>query len=116
VPPTATEPKFTVVGDTVISAAAGVVVEELAGFDAPVNPMQPEMERVAQSKRSSADMHAGLRLFEVLRSAWISAPPNFTRLNLLSIERILLAGRKTALLSRRTDEGQEQSLTVAVGH
>ena len=113
-PPIATDPKFTEAGDTDNSAAAGVV-EELAGLEAPVNPMQPEMERVAQSRRSSAARRAGLRLFEVSRGARISAPPHITRLNVLSIAWIVRGGKKTALLYARTDEGQALSLTALVG-
>ena len=115
VPPTATDPKFTDAGATEIAAAEGADVE-LAGFDAPVSPIHPEIERVAQSKKSSAASRAGLRLFEVSRGARASAPPHITRMNVLFIARIVLGGKKSTLLYARTDEGQAYSLTALVSY
>jgi hypothetical protein len=71
-------------GEREIDAAEGAEVE-LAGFPAPVRPIHPEIERVAQSKRSSAATRAGLRFFEVPRGARTVAPPHITRINILSI-------------------------------
>jgi hypothetical protein len=109
--PTATEPKFTVAGDTEIAAAAGVD-KGLDGFAAPVTPIQPEIDRVAQSNRKGAVKRVRLRLFECVRDTRTSVRPCILPMNFIA--GIVLCGWKTKLLYARTDEGQGMSLTMRI--
>lgn len=52
--PTATEPKLMDAGATVIAALLEVLWLE-AGFDAPVRPMHPEVDKIARNKKMKAE-------------------------------------------------------------
>jgi len=108
--PTATEPKLTDDGATEIVAVPGVVCWLDAGLDAPVRPMQPELNRSAESRRARAATGSAFRPVEFACVARFPAPPNQSFiLNFFVncfIKAIVLWGKRTGLLSQRTFEGQ----------
>jgi len=74
--PTATRPKLTDAGATEIVAAPGVLCWLEAGLDAPVSPMQPELDRIAKKRRTRAAKGIAFLSAEFISVAHFSAPPN----------------------------------------
>ncbi len=77
-PPTATVPKLIDAGATEIAAApeVGALCEPDAGLGAVVNPVQPEMERIAKSKRSRAAAEIAFKSTKRACGVFFSAPSN----------------------------------------
>jgi hypothetical protein len=74
--PTATRPKLTDAGATEIAAAPGVLGWFEAGLVAPVNPMQPELDRIAKRRRTRAAKGIAFLSAKFVRVAHFSAPQN----------------------------------------
>jgi hypothetical protein len=97
-------------GASEIVAAAGVVCWLDAGLDAPVRPMQPELERIAERRRARAATEAAFRPVEFACVARFPAPPNqsFALKGFMKffIKTIVLWAEQEGLLSQRTFKGQ----------
>ena len=110
-PPTATEPKPTAAGASEIVAAAGVVCWLDAGLlDGPVRPMQPELDRIAESRRARAVAEIAFLSVEFFCVARFHASPvQSLVLNFFFkffIKAIVLWAEREGLLSQWTFEGQ----------
>ncbi len=102
----ATEPKLTDDGATEIVAAPGVLCWLDAGLDAPIRPMQPELDRIAESRRARAATGIAFLPVEFACVARFPAPPNHSFILNVFIHAIVLCGKREGLLSQRTFKGQ----------
>ncbi len=93
-PPTATEPKLTDAGATEIVAAPGVLGRLDAVLGALVSPVQPEMDRIAKSRRTR--VATGIAFLPVERAcvAYFPAPPKPSFILELFIETIVICGTR----------------------
>ncbi len=110
-PPTATEPKPTAAGASEIVASAGVVCWLDAGLlEAPVRPMQPEQDRIAENRRARAAAEIAFLSVEFFCVARFPAPPvqSFVLKFFFEflIKAIVLWAEREGLLSQWTFEGQ----------
>lgn len=97
-------------GSTEIVAAPGVVCWLEAGLDAPVRPMQPELDRIAESRRARAAAGTAFLPVRFGCAASFRAPPVLPSIldfiHKCFINSIVLWSEKEGLLSQRTLEGQ----------
>jgi hypothetical protein len=101
-PSSATGPTFTAVGEIDIAGAAG----ELDGFAAPVCPIHPEIERVAQNARRSVAWSHRVGFFECWRAAGSGEQPQILRGELFPIADIVAGGQESTPLYASTAVGQ----------
>jgi hypothetical protein len=106
VPPTATWPKLTEAGTTEIVAAPGVLCWFDANLDAPVNPMQPELDRIAKSRRIRAATGIAFWHTEFIHVARFIETSNHGLILNLFIHAIVVWPKKGGLLSHWTFIGQ----------
>lgn len=93
-PPRATEPKLTDAGATEIVAAPGVLCWFDAALDTPVSPMQPELDRMAKSRRTRAATGIALLHAELACVARLPAQPNHSFIFKCFIEAIVVRGKR----------------------
>ena len=103
-----TEPNLIDAGANEIAAAPGVLcwLELDAGLAAPVRPVQPEVERIAESRRASAATGIAFLPVEFACVARFPAQPNRLFMFEFFIAAIVVCAKRWDLLSLWTFKGQ----------
>lgn len=103
-----TEPNLIDAGASEIAAAPGVLcwLELVAGLAAPVRPIQPEVERIAERRRASAAAGIAFLPVEFAGVARFPAQPNRLFMFEVFIAAIVVCAKQWDLLSQWTFEVQ----------
>jgi hypothetical protein len=112
VPPMLNEPNLIDAGTTEIVAAPDVFCWLDAGLCAPVSPMQPELDRIAKSRRTRAATGIAFMPAERIIVAHFRAQLNHSFIVNSFMTTILVCRKRKGLLSRSTHNGQGSKPTL----
>jgi len=101
-----TEPNLIDAGASEIAAAPGVLCWLEPVLPAPVRPVQPEVERIAETRRASAATGTAFLPVEFAGVARFPAQPNRLYMFEVFIAAIVVCAKQWDLLSQWTFEGQ----------